>query len=115
MDTSTVIANIISIIFPIYILFCFAHGYFSNTSSNCGIKMSDKIDLGYIRVEPVPTKTQTQKVAVSSTKPDLKTECRRILVAIGYTPEVAKQMVTDFFKKDTAKDLEEFFVKINKP
>lgn len=98
------LANLISLGFGVFILYCFAHGFFMGATENT-VKISDKIDIGYIRETPEK----------QSKSPDIKAECCRVLIAIGYSPETAKHMVRDFFKKDTAKDLEEFFVKINKP
>lgn len=111
------LANIISFSFGVFVLFCFAHGYFSQSSSPVAIKkISDNIDIGYVKLQAVeqPVKQQVVVKYKEEKKPNLKTECVRILIAIGYSQEIAKQIVRDFFKKDTAKDLEEFFVKINK-
>ena len=47
-------------------------------------------------------------------KPFFYDECIQSLIAIGYKPNVAKQLTDGFFNKDTASTLEEFFVKINK-
>lgn len=108
------LANLISFGFGIYILYCFIYGFFFGKSSTNIPKISDDIDIGYIKIDkPVVTINQKPKQAVEKI-PNLKLECVRILIAIGYSPEIAKQMVKDFFAKDTAKDLEEFFVKINK-
>jgi hypothetical protein len=61
-----------------------------------------------------PPKTQTKNNVVKTDKNNLPKECLKILKAIGYEESTAKQMVKDFFKKDNANTLEEFFVKLNK-
>ena len=65
--------------------------------------------------KPIVRPQPKQPIAlVPVTKPSFYDECIQSLIAIGYKPNVAKQLTDGFFKKDTASTLEEFFVKINK-
>lgn len=106
MDPTTkVISAFIAICFFGYLIHSFFAGL--NGTAKSVMKIDDNFRLGYIE------SPKTQPVVPK--QPNLKQECFRVLKAIGYSEATAKSMVVDFFKKDTAKDLEEFFVKINKP
>jgi hypothetical protein len=110
------IAHLISLCFGLFVLFCFAQGYFYG-ATNTSV-FTDKIDLGYIRIESESeSKPEPIKVVLSNSKPpkqNIKNECYKILLAIGYSEDTAKEMIRGFFKHNTANSVEEFFVKINK-
>jgi|GEM_PF-6511224 len=102
------IAHIISLIFGLFVIFCFAQGYFYGAKKSQ--VFTDQIDLGYIRVKP----EQPTVIYKEPKSTDIKKECLKILVAIGYSTTVAQQIIRDFFKENTANSVEEFFVKLNK-
>jgi Holliday junction resolvasome RuvABC DNA-binding subunit len=110
MDPTTkVISAFITICFFGYLIHSFFAGL--NGTAKKVMKIDDNFRLGYIESPKPQSVVVEQKI---QKQPDLKQECFRVLKAIGYSEATAKSMVVDFFKKDTAKDLEEFFVKINK-
>lgn len=124
---------LISIGLIVYFIFCFFQG--KNGTAKRMVIINDKFKIGYIECDQQDSQ-QTVQTVTKSTKsitplithepkpvvikpkkqsPSLQQECFRIMVAIGYSQDSAKQIVKDFFKKNTADSLEEFFVKINKP
>ncbi len=102
--TTKAISFIIAATFCIYLIHSFFAG--KNGTAKKVISIDDNYRLGYIQRQPT-------KIVIEQPKVSLNQECVKIMKAIGYSEESAKSIVRDFFKNDTAKDLEEFFVKIN--
>ena len=75
--------------------------------------ISDNYQIGYIENNPQPH-PYVKVVEKQQSDKDLKNQCFKIMVAIGYSEQAAKEIIRDFFKKNTANSLEDFFVKINK-
>lgn len=104
---------LISIGIIVYCIFCFFQG--KNGTAKKTYIIDDNYRLGYIDLEKENQTKQININVVAKDSNNLKQECIRIMVAIGYSESVAQQIVKDFFKKHTADSLEDFFVKINKP
>lgn len=106
-----------------YFIFCFFQG--RNGTAKKLFVIDDHFRIGYIepsleRCQPVTANCQLE---VNQEFPhpykqildkDLKHQCYKIMVAIGYSEQAAKEIVKDFFKKNTVNSVEDFFVKINK-
>lgn len=105
------VGTIAALMFAGMVVFFTIKSYIENTT----ITTNDLFTIGYI--EESQNQNITNIVCQANTPIDTKLhlDCIDTLVAVGYKKSIAKKMVIEYFKYNTASTVQEFISKVLKP
>jgi|LakMenE18May11ns_1017448.scaffolds.fasta_scaffold9110858_2 hypothetical protein len=102
------VGSIAAILFVLMVTFFTFKSYIENTTTS----VNDLFTIGYIEDNQSQNITNILYQQPNEIDAKLYLDCVDTLVAVGYKKSAAKKLVTEYFKKNTASNVQEFISKV---